>query len=128
MTVDPQSERLPEARPDVVPLAPSRFRDVASDLQFAAQAVRYLDVTGVRADVSTTLQLAVVVTGTSPAEALHAAAAFARESPTAEVHSIAWARLPGPVIGSVEFRATLIVSYPDSHGEFTGSTDHARRH
>ena len=129
MTAEIEPDRLPEtqARTEVVPVAPSRFRDVASDLQCAAQAVRYLEVAGIRADVSTTLQLAVVTTGSSPAEALQAAASFARASPAAEVHSIAWARVPGPVVGSVEFRATLLVSYPDDQGEFTGNTDHAPR-
>lgn len=109
----------------VVPQAPSRWRDVASDLQCAAQAVRYVEVTGVQADIATTLQLAVVVTGSTPAQTLQAAAAFARESPMAEVHSIAWARVPGPVRDLDEFRATLIVSYPDGEGEYTGTTDHA---
>ena len=110
-----------------VPVAPSRFRDVASDLQCAAQAVRYVEVVGVQADISTTLQLAVVVTGSTPAQALTAAAAFARESPMAEIHSIAWARVQGPVRDLDEFRATLIVSYPDGEGEYTGTTDRAPR-
>jgi hypothetical protein len=117
----------PRAEVVPVPVAPSRFRDVASDLQCAAQAVRYVEVVGVQADISTTLQLAVVVTGSTPAQALTAAAAFARESPMAEVHSIAWARVPGSVFGTEEFRATLLVSYPDSQGEYTGTTDHAPR-
>lgn len=119
----------PKARAAVVPVpvAPSRFRDVAGDLQCAAQAVRYVEVTGVQADLATTLQLAVVSTGSTPAQALQAAAAFSRESPMAEIHSMAWARVPGPVRGMDEFRITLIVSYPDGEGEYTGTTDHAPR-
>jgi hypothetical protein len=117
----PRAEMVP------APVAPSRFRDVASDLQCAAQAVRYVEVVGVQADISTTLQLAVVVTGSTPAQALTAAAAFARESPMAEIHSIAWARVQGPVRDLDEFRATLIVSYPDGEGEYTGTTDRAPR-
>lgn len=117
----------PRAEVVPVPVAPSRFRDVASDLQCAAQAVRYVEVVGVQADISTTLQLAVVVTGSTPAQALTAAAAFAREAPMAEIHSIAWARVQGPVRDLDEFRATLIVSYPDGEGEYTGTTDRAPR-
>ncbi|TDU01670.1 hypothetical protein EDD99_0033 [Streptomyces sp. 846.5] len=75
---------MPRAEMVPVPVATSRFRDVASDLQCAAQAVRYVEVVGVQADIATTLQLAVVVTGSTPAQALTAAAAFARESPMAE--------------------------------------------
>jgi hypothetical protein len=118
---------VPRAEVVPVPVAPSRFRDVASDLQCAAQAVRYVEVVGIQADISTTLQLAVVVTGSTPAQALTAAAAFARESPMAEIHSIAWARVQGPVRDLDEFRATLIVSYPDGEGEYTGTTDRAPR-
>ena len=119
--------KVPRAEVVAVPVAPSRFRDVASDLQCAAQAVRYVEVVGIQADISTTLQLAVVVTGSTPAQALTAAAAFARESPMAEIHSIAWARAQGPVRDLDEFRATLIVSYPDGEGEYTGTTDRAPR-
>ena len=126
----PAEVAVPEApRAEVVaaPVAPSRFRDVASDLQCAAQAVRYVEVVGVQADISTTLQLAVVVTGSTPAQALAAAAAFTRESPMAEIHSIAWARVQGPVRDLDEFRATMIVSYPDGEGEYTGTTDRGPR-
>jgi hypothetical protein len=94
-------------------------------LQCAAQAVRHVEVTGVQADLATALQLAVVSTGSTPAQALTAAAAFARESPMAEFHSMA--RVRGPVRGMDEFRITMIVSYPDGEGEYTGTTDRAPR-
>jgi hypothetical protein len=125
--VDVVPESQPRAAMVPVPVASSRFRDVASDLQCAAQAVRYIEVVGVQADISTTLQLAVVVTGSAPAQALTAAAAFARESPMAEIHSVAWARVQGPVRDLDEFRITMIVSYPDGEGEYTGTTDRAPR-
>lgn len=118
---------------DVVPLegpalpaAPGSVRDAVHDLQQAWTAVQYVGAGG-RADVSATLQTAVLCSGSSQAEAMQAATDFIRESPRVELHSIAWARLPGHAVDTWEYQATLIVSYPDAYGETTGDTHHGRR-
>jgi hypothetical protein len=108
-----------------VPAAPGPVRDAVHDLQQAWTAVGYLEAAGRAGDVSATLQAAIVCTGATAVEALQAATDFVRESPRVEVHSIAWARTPGPVEESWQYQATLLVSYPDQYGEFTGATHHA---
>jgi hypothetical protein len=110
-----------------LPAAPGLVRDAVGDLQQAWTAVRYLDVSGRAGDVSATLQTAVVCNGATQVDALQAATDFLRESPRAELHSIAWARLPGHAVDVWEYQATLIVSYPDREGDTTGATHHADR-
>jgi hypothetical protein len=109
-----------------LPAAPGLVRDAVGDLQQAWTAVQYV-VAGDRADVSATLQTVVKCVGSTQVDALQAATDFLRESPRAELHSIAWARLPGHAVDVWEYQATLIVSYPDAHGETTGDTHHGRR-
>lgn len=109
------------------PATPGPVRDAVRDLEQAWTAVRYLDASGRARDVSATLQTVVVCAGVTQVEAIQTAADFLRESPLAELHSIAWARRPGPVVDAWEYQATLFVSYPDQFGETTGATHHADR-
>ena len=78
-------------------------------------------------DISATLQTAAVCTGLSQLEALEAVLALVRQSPRAEIHSIAWARSPGPELETWQYQATLLLSYPDDRGETTGVTHQADR-
>jgi hypothetical protein len=109
-----------------VPPAPARARDVALDLGLASRALSFVHAaSGDRADVTATLQMSVVCSGTTAADTLEACAAFLRESPRAELHAIAWARVPGPVRDLTDFQATMTISYADRNGEYSGATDHA---
>lgn len=111
-----------------VPPPPARVQDVARDLGLAGRALPFVQATsGERADVTATLQMAVVCSGVSAADTLEACAAFMRESPRAELHAIAWARVPGPARGLTEFQATMTLSYADRYGEYSGTTDQAPR-
>lgn len=95
--------------------------DAVGDLK---QAWRTVQVLGDH-DISATLQTAVVCTGLSQLEALEAVLALVRQSPRAQIHSIAWARSPGPDLETWQYQATLLLSYPDGRGETTGVTHQA---
>ncbi|MER6365826.1 hypothetical protein [Kitasatospora sp. NPDC001527] len=95
------------------------------DVIRAAGAVRSMPDRGsmVEADVSVVAYTAVVAAGNTPADALQTAAEWARQAPTAEIHSMQIARVPGPRVDLTEFRVTLAVSFPDAEtGEHRGDT------
>ncbi|MFJ3788942.1 hypothetical protein [Kitasatospora sp. NPDC090091] len=124
------STNLPETVAEgrvVLPAPPRVVDDLARDLTHAAAAVRAVS-RGARCgggDVSVAAYTAVVCTGRSAARALEEAAAWCRQAPEAEVHSLAWARVPGHRDDVFEYRATLAVSFPDHEtGEHTGDTHH----
>ena len=102
--------------------AVGQLGDALGDLQQARRVLERLQQQD--HDVSAQLQASLVCGGASPLEALEAVTATVRQAPHLEVHSIAWARSPGPVEGSWQYQATLLVSVPDRHGETTGVTHH----
>lgn len=101
---------------------------------FAADLVRTLDVARdvvgelgdeEASDVSVSALTALVCTGTTPADALQAAADAARRAPTLEPHGLSLARTPGPVEGMWEWTLTMTVSARDPlTGEYGGHTHH----
>ncbi|MFF7454318.1 hypothetical protein [Kitasatospora sp. NPDC008115] len=126
------STNLPETvaeAPAVLPAPPRVVDDLARDLTRAAAAVRSASQDGRGGgDLSVAAYTAVVCTGRSAARALEEAAAWCRQAPEAEVHSLAWARVPGHRDDVFEYRVTLAVSFPDHEtGEHVGDTHHARR-
>ncbi|MFE7558901.1 hypothetical protein [Kitasatospora sp. NPDC057500] len=126
------STNLPETvaeAPAVLPAPPRVVDDLARDLTRAAAAVRSASRDGRGGgDLSVAAYTAVVCTGRSAARALEEAAAWCRQAPEAEVHSLAWARVPGHRDDVFEYRVTLAVSFPDHEtGEHVGDTHHARR-
>ncbi|MEU8510494.1 hypothetical protein AB0C76_02735 [Kitasatospora sp. NPDC048722] len=125
------SANLPEAVAEgsVLPAPPRVVGDLARDLSQAAAAVRAVSrAGGSGGDVAVAAYTAVVCTGRSAARALEEAAAWCRQAPGAEVHSLAWARVPGHRDDVYEYRVTLAVSFPDEEtGEHCGDTHHARR-
>ncbi|MFJ7912121.1 hypothetical protein [Kitasatospora sp. NPDC096204] len=132
MEVQTVSANLPETLAEgavVLPAPPRVVDDLARDLTQAAAAVRAVSRTGRSgADVAVAAYTAVVCTGRSAARALEEAAAWCRQAPEAEVHSMAWARVPGHREDVHEYRVTMAVSFPDGEtGEYVGDTHHARR-
>ncbi|MFG2907881.1 MULTISPECIES: hypothetical protein [unclassified Kitasatospora] len=126
------SANLPETLAEgavVLPAPPRVVDDLARDLTQAAAAVRAVSRTGRSgADVAVAAYTAVVCTGRSAARALEEAAAWCRQAPEAEVHSMAWARVPGHREDVHEYRVTMAVSFPDGEtGEYVGDTHHACR-
>ncbi|MGW6917032.1 hypothetical protein ACWGB8_24860 [Kitasatospora sp. NPDC054939] len=124
------SSNLPEAvvgGPGVLPAPPRVVNDLARDLSQAAAAVRAVSRGGrPGADLAVAAYTAVVCTGRSAARALEEAAAWCRQAPEAEVHSVAWARVPGHREDVFEYRVTLAVSFADEEtGEHTGDTHYA---
>ncbi|MFH9352566.1 hypothetical protein [Kitasatospora sp. NPDC017646] len=127
------SVNLPETVADgavVLPAPPRVVDDLARDLTQAAAAVRAVSrgdrTTG--GDVAVAAYTAVVCTGRSAARALEEAAAWCRQAPGAEVHSLAWARVPGHRHDVFEYRVTMAVSFPDDEtGEHLGDTHHSCR-
>ncbi|MGW4895416.1 hypothetical protein ACWEQL_24575 [Kitasatospora sp. NPDC004240] len=126
------SSNLPEAvveGPGPLP-APARVvNDLARDLSRAAAAVRAAS-RDVRSggDLAVAAYTAVVCTGRTAARALEEAATWCRQAPEAEVHSVAWARVPGHREDVFEYRVTLAVSFADHEtGEYTGDTHHGTR-
>ncbi|WP_280680670.1 hypothetical protein [Kitasatospora sp. MAA19] len=113
----------------VLPAPPRVVDDLARDLTRAAAAVRSVSRAGRSGgDVAVAAYTAVVCTGRSAARALEEAAAWCRQAPEAEVHSLAWARVPGHRHDVDEYRVTLAVSFPDDEtGEHLGDTHRARR-
>ncbi|KJS52605.1 hypothetical protein VM98_30270 [Streptomyces rubellomurinus subsp. indigoferus] len=121
------SANLPETVAEgavVLPAPPRVVDDLARDLTQAAAAVRAVSrICRGGGDVSVAAYTAVVCTGRSAARALEEAAAWCRQAPEAEVHSLAWARVPGHREDVHEYRVTLAVSFPDEEtGEHTGDT------
>lgn len=132
MEVQTVSANLPETLAEgavVLPAPPRVVDDLARDLTQAAAAVRAVSRNGRSgSDVAIAAYTAVVCTGRSAARALEEAAAWCRQAPEAEVHSLAWARVPGHREDVHEYRVTMAVSFPDGEtGEFVGDTHHARR-
>ncbi|MEV6979637.1 hypothetical protein [Kitasatospora sp. NPDC093806] len=126
------STNLPETvveAPAILPAPPRVIDDLTRDLTHAAAAVRAVSRAGRNGgDVAVAAYTAVVCTGLSAARALEEAASWCRQAPEAEVHSLAWARVPGHRDDVFEYRVTLAVSFPDHEtGEHTGDTHHARR-
>ncbi|MFF2146052.1 hypothetical protein [Kitasatospora sp. NPDC058190] len=127
------SANLPETVAEgtvVLPAPPRVVDDLARDLTQAAAAVRAVSRSGrsTGGDVAVAAYTAVVCTGRSAARALEEAAAWCRQAPDAEVHSLAWARVPGHREGVHEYRVTMAVSFPDDEtGEHPGDTHHACR-
>lgn len=133
MDVETVSANLPETVAGgavVLPAPPRVVDDLARDLTQAAAAVRAVSRSGRTAggDVAVAAYTAVVCTGRSAARALEEAAAWCRQAPDAEVHSLAWARVPGHRDDVHEYRVTMAVSFPDDEtGEHLGDTHHACR-
>ncbi|MFE5585159.1 hypothetical protein [Kitasatospora sp. NPDC056531] len=127
------SANLPETVAEgtvVLPAPPRVVDDLARDLTQAAAAVRAVSRSGrsTGGDVAVAAYTAVVCTGRSAARALEEAAAWCCQAPDAEVHSLAWARVPGHREGVHEYRITMAVSFPDDEtGEHPGDTHHACR-
>ncbi|MFE4976554.1 hypothetical protein ACFRAR_31195 [Kitasatospora sp. NPDC056651] len=126
------SANLPETLAEgtvVLPAPPRVVDDLARDLTQAAAAVRAVSRSfRSDTDVAVAAYTAVVCTGRSAARALEEAAAWCRQAPEAEVHSLAWARVPGHREGVHEYRVTIAVSFPDAEtGEYLGDTHHAHR-
>jgi len=112
----------------IEPLVPAavtgQMGDAVGDLQQAWRAVQQL---GALHDIAATLQTTVVCTGRSQLEALQAVTAIVQQAPLMELHSIAWARTDGPTEGTWQYQATVLLSFPDRHGETTGTTHHEAR-
>ncbi len=122
--IDPQGTRslVPvDSAPVQVPAVTGQAVDAISDLKEAWRTVE-----GIRGhDISVQPQATAVCAGLSQLEALQAVVAMLQQSPRAVLNDIAWARTPGPVVGTWQFQATLYLSYPDALGETTGVTHHA---
>ncbi|KOG85971.1 hypothetical protein ADK38_33675 [Streptomyces varsoviensis] len=107
---------------------PAFAHDLVRSLDEASAAVSSLPALGPSADVSVSALTALVCTGSTPADALQAAAELARQAPTLEPHALALAKMPGPVEGMWEWHITMTVSSRDPvTGEYGGSTHHADR-
>ncbi|MEU7095911.1 hypothetical protein [Kitasatospora aureofaciens] len=95
------------------------------DVIRAAGAVRSMPDRGsmLQADVSVVAMAGVVCAGETFADALHSAAEWSRQAPTAEVHSVQVARVPGPREGLSEYRLTIGATFPDPEtGDHRGDT------
>ncbi|MEU7153833.1 hypothetical protein AB0B15_38335 [Streptomyces sp. NPDC045456] len=115
--------------PDAVRVeGPAFAHDLVRSLDEASTAVGALSALGPGADVTVSALTALVCAGSTPADALQAAADLARQAPGLEPHGIALARVPGPVDGLWEWHITMTVSARDPQtGERGGSTHHADR-
>lgn len=127
-------EHLPAPRPapeaDLVRVeGPAFAHDLVRSLDEASTAVRALAEIGPAADVTLSAFTAFVCAGSTPADALQAAADLARQAPNLEPHALALAKMPGPVEGLWEWHITMTVSSRDPvTGEYGGgSTHHADR-
>ncbi|MER8039394.1 hypothetical protein [Streptomyces hydrogenans] len=102
--------------------------DLVRSLDEASQAVTSLDPLGPASDVTVSALTALVCTGSTPADALEAAAEVARKSPGLEPHGLTLARVPGPVAGSWEYQITMTVSSRDPQtGEDVAPVHHGER-
>ncbi|MER7316258.1 hypothetical protein [Streptomyces halstedii] len=130
---DQGPEHLPTLRPALRAEAvrvegPAFAHDLVRSLDEARTAVGALPALGPSADVSVSALTALVCTGSTPADALQAAAEVARQAPNLEPHSLALAKMPGPVEGMWEWHLTMTVSSRDpATGEYGGSTHHTDR-
>ena len=137
---NPQNERdpsahLPATRPGEgvvesvrIGRPPAFAQDLVRSLDEAAGAVGALADRGQPSDVSVSMFTALVCTGSTPADALQAAADVALQSPTLEPHALSLARVPGPVDGMWEWTITMTVSARDPQtGEYSGPTHHTDR-
>ncbi|QES52023.1 hypothetical protein DEJ50_33625 [Streptomyces venezuelae] len=110
---------------------PSFGRDLVRTLHQATTVVgglAFTDGGDGSSDVEVSAFGAIVCTGDSPADALQAAAAVARQAPSLEIHALAWARTDGPREGTFEYKVTMTVTAPDpATGEHGGTTHHAAR-
>ncbi|MFI9366080.1 hypothetical protein ACIG5E_34270 [Kitasatospora sp. NPDC053057] len=125
------------ALPVAIPALPAALaaphpaaRALQNDVTQAAGTLRAMQQRGRlqddEADVAVVAYTAVVCTGVTAATTLQTAADWALQAPNAEVHSIAWARIPGHRDGVSEYCLTMAVSYQDPEtGEYTGDTHHA---
>ncbi|MFK0016334.1 hypothetical protein [Streptomyces sp. NPDC091027] len=112
-------------------VGPSFGQDLVRTLHQATTVVGGLafgDGADAASDVEVSAFGAIVCTGDSPADALQAAAAVARQAPDLEIHALAWARTDGPREDSFEYKVTMTVTAPDpATGEHGGTTHHATR-
>jgi hypothetical protein len=111
--------------PQVVPAG--MVHDVSNDLHRVQQALARLAANRHPGEYRVVAQPTVVCSGQTLLEALEDATAFVKQSPDAQVHSLSLAVVLGPEEGEREYRLTLAVSYPDGHGETTGTTHHEAR-
>jgi hypothetical protein len=115
-----RNSNLPAAL--TAPQAPEKLRDAVGDLRGAWVAVQDLE-----GDVDATLQTAVVCTGTTWAEATKTVAEFTAGAGTVEIHAMASARVPGPLVDEWQYQVTLYVTYTDARGEGAAVGHHAER-
>ncbi|MEU2717784.1 hypothetical protein [Streptomyces sp. NPDC007205] len=102
--------------------------DLVRSLDVATDAVGALADHGQSSDVSVSALTALVCNGSTPADALQAAADVARQSTALEPHGLSLARVPGPVDGMWEYVITMTVSVRDPQtGEYGGAAHHADR-
>ena len=126
MTKSSSSSAVVHLAAEAAPVLPPAFTEAAGDLQLASRAIARIP--GGEHDITAILQATIVCVGRDQLEAVQAVAEFVMRSPRAEIHNIAWARVPlGPSDGPVQYQATLTVSYQDVQGETTGVTHHASR-
>ena len=110
------------------PGGPAFAQDLVRTLDEASSAVSSLARLGPSSDVTVSALTALVCAGSTPADALQAAAEMLRQAPTLEPHGLSLARVPGPVEGLWEWHVTATVSTRDPiTGEAGGSTHHADR-
>ena len=109
----------------VVP--PGMVQDISTDLHRIQQTLGRLAANNHPGEYRIVAQPTVVCSGHTLLEAMQDATAFVQQSPDAQVHSLNLAVVLGPEEGEQEYRLTLAVSYPDRHGETTGTTHHETR-
>ncbi|WP_157880340.1 hypothetical protein [Streptomyces katrae] len=107
---------------------PSFGQDLVRTLHQATSVVGGLSFHDVEtSDIEVSAFGAIVCTGDTPADALQAAAAVARQAPGLEIHALAWARTDGPREGTFEYKVTMTVTAPDpATGEHSGATHQER--
>ncbi|MFC1428530.1 hypothetical protein ACEZCY_35750 [Streptacidiphilus sp. N1-12] len=105
---------------------PAMGQDLVRTITETAQVVRYLDAVGTpAADITVTAVTAPVCTGDTVADALQAAADFARAAPRLQVNACSLARVPGHVDGLWQWAVTLYVAAADPRtGEYNGEVHH----
>jgi hypothetical protein len=126
----PATRRTGEAAVETVRIGrrPPFAEDLVRSLDEASSAVGALVDRGQSSDVSVSALTVLVCTGSTPADALQAAAEAARQAPNLEPHGLALAKTPGPVEGMWEWALTMTVSARDPQtGEYGGHTHHADR-
>lgn len=119
-----------DGRPAVAarPQGPASMgHDLVRTITQAAQAVRYLDAAAnPAADIHVTTVTAPVCTGDTPADALQAAADFARAAPHLQINAVSFARIPGHAENVWQYSVALYVTAADPHtGEFGDDVHHS---